>query len=256
MKKRAYDFKQQALGALRGNWFIAIIAGLIASLFGGLTFGGGSGGSSSSSDGGSGGSGGGTYLPMEELDAMLEELLSNEVIVAILGIVAIFVGIIAILGIIRFVIGGAIGVGYSRFNLDLIDGKGAKLSTVFGGFKQLVSALVARILRSIYVTLWTLLFIIPGIIANFSYSMVHYVMADNPEMGANEAIAESKRLMKGNKWRLFCLCFSFIGWELLALIFTLGIGMLWVVPYEEAAIAAFYRDICPKKEEGDLELAA
>jgi uncharacterized membrane protein len=81
-------------------------------------------------------------------------------------------------------------------------------------------------------------------------------MADNPGMGANEAIAESKRLMNGNKWRLFCLCFSFIGWELLAVIFTLGIGMLWVVPYEEAAIAAFYRDICPKNEEGDLELAA
>ena len=98
MKKRAYDFKQQALGALRGNWFIAIIAGLIASLFGGLTFGGGGGGSSSSSDGGSGGSGGGTDLPMEELDAMLEELLSNEVIVAILGIVAIFVFIIALTG--------------------------------------------------------------------------------------------------------------------------------------------------------------
>ena len=260
MKKRAYDFKQQALGALRGNWFIAIIAGFIASLLGGLTFGGGGGGSSSSSDsgssGGGSGSGGDINVPIEEFEAMLKELLSNEIVIAIFAIMAVLMVVLTVLSLVRLIIGGAIGVGYSRFNLDLIEGRGAKLSTVFGSFKQLVSALVARILRSIYVTLWTLLFIIPGIIANFSYSMVHYVMADNPEMGANEAIAESKRLMKGNKWRLFCLCFSFIGWELLALIFTLGIGMLWVVPYEEAAIAAFYRDICPKKEEGDLELAA
>lgn len=257
MKKRAYDFRQQAREALRGNWFIAIIAGFIASFLGGLTFSGGGGGSSSSDEGSSGGSGGSGNLPMEEFEAMLEELISNEVFITILAIMAVLMVVLTILSIIRFVIGGAVGVGYSRFNLDLIEGNGAKLSTVFGSFKQLTGALVARILRDIYITLWTLLFIIPGIIAGYSYSMIHYVMADNPGIGANEAIAESKRLMKGNKWRLFCLRLSFIGWELLAVFCTLGIGMLWVIPYEEAAFAAFYREICPaRKEESDSDLAA
>lgn len=258
MKKRAFDFRQQARDALSGHWFVAIIAGFIASLLGGLTFSGGGGGSSSNEgSGGSGGSGGTGDLPMEEFEAMLEELLSNQVFITILAIMATLMVVLTILSIIRFVIGGAIGVGYSRFNLDLIEGNGARLSTVFGSFKQLTVALVARILRDIYITLWTLLFIIPGIIAGYSYSMMHYVMADNPGIGASEAIAESKRLMKGNKWRLFCLRLSFIGWELLAVFFTLGIGMLWVIPYEEAAMAAFYRDICPAaKAEGDLDLAA
>jgi uncharacterized membrane protein len=73
-------------------------------------------------------------------------------------------------------------------------------------------------------------------------------MAENPDMSANEAIRESKRLMKGNKWRFFCLQLSFIGWELLAIFFTAGIGLLWVVPYQQAAYAAFYRDICPKQQ--------
>ncbi len=258
MKKRAYDLRQQALNALSGNWFIAIIAGFIASLLGGLTFSGGGGGSSSSDSGSGGGSGSGgdINIPVEEFEAVIKEIFANEIIITIFAIMATLMVVLTVLSMARFIIGGAIGVGYSRFNLDLIEGRGAKLSTVFGSFKQLIGALVARILRDLYIVLWTFLFIIPGIIATYKYSMMHYVMADNPGIGANEAISESKRLMKGNKWRLFCLRLSFIGWELLAVIFTLGIGMLWVIPYEEAAMAAFYRDICPKKAEGDLDLAA
>ncbi len=260
MKKRAYDFRQQALHALRGNWFIAIIAGFIASLLGGLTFSGGGGGSSSSdsgSSGGPGGSGGDINIPADEFEAVIMEIFTNEIVIVILAIMVTLMLVLTVLSLVRFIIGGAIGIGYSRFNLDLIEGRGAKLSTVFGSFKQLTGALVARILRGLYIVLWTLLFIIPGIIATYQYSMMHYVMADNPGIGANEAITESKRLMKGNKWRLFCLRLSFIGWELLAVFFTLGIGMLWVIPYEEAAMAAFYRDICPaKKADGDFDLAA
>ena len=63
-------------------------------------------------------------------------------------------------------------------------------------------------------------------------------------MGANDAITRSKELMKGNKWRLFCLDFSFIGWDILSA-FTLGIGDLWLTPYRSAAAAAFYRELVP-----------
>ena len=101
---------------------------------------------------------------------------------------------------------------------------------------------LANFLRGLYTFLWMLLLVIPGIIAAFNYAMVPYVLAENPELTASEALARSKALMRGNRWRLFCLGFSFIGWGLLAGL-TLGIGNLFLVPYQQAATAAFYRDI-------------
>lgn len=245
--KLAQDFRRQAKEALRGKWFIALIAGVIASLLGGLN---GMGGvsfsvrfSGSSSEGGSGTvvppTGGGDVNVSEE---MLEILGIFLIIFGVALVVAI------IMSIIYLIIGGAVGIGYSNFNLDIIDGREARIGTLFDSFDQWKTGFVARLLSSIYVTLWSMLFFIPGIIAHYSYSMMHFVMAENPDMRANEAIRESKRLMKGNKWRLFCLELSFLGWQLLAIFFTAGIGLLWVVPYMQAAYAAFYRDICPKQQ--------
>jgi uncharacterized membrane protein len=244
--KLAQDFRRQAKEALRGKWFIALIAGIIASLLGGLNGMGSAGvsfGGSSSSEGGSG-----TVVPpagggdVNVSDEMLE----------ILGIFFIILGVVAvvavILSIVYLIIGGAVGIGYSNFNLDIIDGREARIGTLFDSFDQWKTGFVARLLSSLYVTFWSMLFLIPGVIASYSYSMMHFVMAENPDMSANEAIRESKRLMKGNKWRFFCLQLSFIGWELLAIFFTAGIGLLWVVPYQQAAYAAFYRDICPKQQ--------
>ena len=101
---------------------------------------------------------------------------------------------------------------------------------------------MAQLLQTLYVVLWSLLFIIPGIIASYSYAMTSFILAENPEMDANEAIGRSKEMMYGNRWRLFCLHFSFIGWDILATL-TLGIGNLWLVPYKQAASAAFYREV-------------
>ena len=83
---------------------------------------------------------------------------------------------------------------------------------------------------------------IPGIIAFYAYSMAPYIMVENPELSAKEAMKASKELMKGNKWRLFCLSFSFIGWDILAAL-SFGIGHIVLCPYVEAAGAAFYRAI-------------
>lgn len=77
--------------------------------------------------------------------------------------------------------------------------------------------------------------------------MTPYILMENPEMTANEAITESKRLMDGNRWRLFCLEISFIGWGLLAVLFTCGLGYLVLVPYMETSFAAFYREIKAEK---------
>ena len=86
------------------------------------------------------------------------------------------------------------------------------------------------------------LFIIPGIVATYSYAMTEFILAEHPELTASEAIAQSKEMMTGNRWRLFCLHISFIGWDILCA-FTLGIGNLWLRPYKQAANAAFYREI-------------
>ena len=72
--------------------------------------------------------------------------------------------------------------------------------------------------------------------------MTGYILAENPDLSASEAIEQSKSMMAGNRWRLFCLHVSFIGWDILCSL-TLGIGYLWLNPYKNAATAAFYREI-------------
>ena len=94
----------------------------------------------------------------------------------------------------------------------------------------------------LFTFLWTLLFIIPGIIKAFSYAMSPYILEENPELSANEAIDRSRAMMKGHKFDLFWLYLSFIGWGFLC-IFTLGIGLLWLMPYMQTAEAAFYEDV-------------
>jgi len=99
-----------------------------------------------------------------------------------------------------------------------------------------------QLLRGIFVLLWSLLLIIPGIIAGLSYAMAPYILYENPDMSGSEAIKASKELMDGNKWHFFCLNLSFLGWDILCIL-TLGIGCLWITPYRQATYAAFYRGI-------------
>ena len=97
-------------------------------------------------------------------------------------------------------------------------------------------------LMGVFVFLWSLLFVIPGIIKTFSYAMTPYILEEHPELTANEAIDHSRAMMKGHKFDLFWLYLSFIGWGILC-IFTLGIGLLWLVPYMQTAQSSFYEDV-------------
>ena len=144
--------------------------------------------------------------------------------------------------VIYLVLGSFIGVGYAKFNLNLVDKKNAAFETLFEYFSHWKTTTIARLLRALYVFLWSLLFIIPGIVAGFSYAMTDYILAEDPELTADEAIQASKSMMMGNRWRLFCLQFSFIGWDILATL-AFGIGHLWLTPYKQAAYAAFYREV-------------
>lgn len=239
---KSKDFKSRAREALQGNWFISIIAGLIATLLGGTSMGGGiSFNVEYKTDGG-------TENP-DGVIAMIKSINDQQQIPAnpdafaemfMVFFSAMLVGML-IAFVFQLIIGSGVAVGYARFNLDLMESYPLKLSTVFSGFDRLKTAICANLLMYIRVLIGTVFFIIPGILMAYSYSMVNYVIADNPDMTAREALRESKRIMKGNRWRLFCLCFSFIGWMFLG-IFTLGIALLWVIPYQQASVAAFYKE--------------
>ena len=97
-------------------------------------------------------------------------------------------------------------------------------------------------MQYLYIVIGSLLLVVPGVIAYYANIMAPYIMVDNPQMTAGEAIKASQAMMKGNKWRLFCLSWSFIGWDILALL-TLGLGHIVLCPYVEAACAAFYREL-------------
>ena len=144
--------------------------------------------------------------------------------------------------VIYFVLGSFIGVGYAKFNLNLVDRNKASFENLFEYFSNWKTTTITRLLRALYTFLWSLLFIIPGIVAGFSYAMTEYILAENPDLTPDEAIQASKSMMMGNRWRLFCLQFSFIGWDILATL-AFGLGHLWLTPYKQAAYAAFYREV-------------
>lgn len=113
---------------------------------------------------------------------------------------------------------------------------------MFDGYRDFVRIFTTTLLTLIYICLWTLLFIIPGIIKSLSYAMTPFVLRDNPEMKNNEAIELSMKMMNGHKGDLFWLYLTFIGWGILCT-FTLGIGYFWFAPYVQASTAQFYEEV-------------
>ncbi len=147
-----------------------------------------------------------------------------------------------IAGIGNLIIGGPLELGLASYFLMLKRQNSAQIEDLFQGFKRFESALVLYIVRSIFIVLWSLLLIIPGMIAALRYSMAIYILHDNPELTGMDALHRSKEMMDGFKGKLFGLYLSFIGWAILCL-FTLGIGFLWLFPYIRASEANFYEDL-------------
>ena len=152
--------------------------------------------------------------------------------------------------VIGLIIMGPMTVGLSMVSLNVARGKDVEIGMLFKGFNDFSRALVLYITNNILIALWSMLFIIPGIIKSFSYSMSYYIMVDDPNISANDARKKSMEMMKGNKWRLFCLEFSFIGWILLSML-TFGILLLWVAPYMQIAEAKFYLSLLPEEAQQD-----
>jgi uncharacterized membrane protein len=144
--------------------------------------------------------------------------------------------------LVQLLVNGAFIVGFCGFFLGIAQEGAARLELLFVGFKRFWTSFGTYFLYSLFVFLWTLLFVIPGIIAAFRYAMAFFIIADDEDCGALEALSRSKEMMKGNKWKFFCLHWRFVGWWLLAT-FTFGIGYLWLIPYMQTAFAKFYEDV-------------
>lgn len=161
---------------------------------------------------------------------------------AIFGItfIIIFLILMSVVILLDVFICNPIEVGCKRFYVRNLN-ESAQIGNVGFAFDNHYKNITKTMFfRDLYTILWTLLFIIPGIVKSYEYQMIPYLLAENPQMSREQAFAESKRMMSGQKWRAFVLDLSFIGWNILSAI-TLGIlGIFYVQPYMDATHAALY----------------
>lgn len=159
-------------------------------------------------------------------------------IVRIIGVVPKVGAVIVLLA------GGPLGYGIDRMFLQQSrDGAPMQMGDMFRGFSEDFSGLfLLGLMRALFTALWTLLLVVPGVVASLSYSMSNYIKMDHPEYGWQECLNASKQMMNGHKMDLFVLGLSFIGWYILGSI-CLGVGNLWVDAYRRAAFAQFYQSI-------------
>ena len=176
-----------------------------------------------------------TILQIPGYIGSLLEILSPENVLASLS----FSNISNILSLLALPLSWGLTVSLLRNHRE----ESVDLENLFDGFRggRYTRVFCAIFLVNLFTFLWALLLIIPGIMKAFSYALTPYIIMDEPELTARQAITRSCEIMEGRLCKLFCLYLSFIGWGILSLL-TFGIGFLWLVPYMNASIAAFYED--------------
>ncbi len=251
--RNAKEFRDTAWNSLRGRYWWAVLAALVAGILGGYLIGKPSfDWKFSSTD----------FTSIGEWFQQLPDMLSRSNVSDIAGVIRIpeaivgsgmmhaFYGLVAAVasvaftyGLAMFFIGSAVELGFDLFNVSLYTAPGKpKFDLLFSRFSIFGRALGLRLLMALKIFLWTLLLIVPGIVAAYRYAMAPYLLAENPDLTAPEAIEKSKEMMAGNKGRLFCLQLSFIGWYLLAAL-TGGVGWIFLAPYTKSADTAFYMEL-------------
>lgn len=150
---------------------------------------------------------------------------------------------------------GVLSAGLTSLHTDLVrNNDHISIRRVFDGFKNFGENFVLGLMTALNVLLWTFVFIIPGIYVSYSYALVFHVKKDHPDFTWRECLDESERLMEGNRWRLFKLNFSFMGWALLGGLLFFGIGTLWVTPYMQTSFAIFYDEVKRLKDTNVVSL--
>ncbi len=231
------EFRSIARDKLRGKWGRSVLVSFLAALLGAGTFGGSSGGGTEQTEQVAEGVLSGGMTIMESIAAALSEVTGLTVTVPILTAAFISVGVFSL---VLSLVGAAVTLGHNKYYIDLVlHNKKDNVGVLFDRFGIFFKAVGLQLYIGFFVFLWSLLFLIPGIIAAYRYSLAPYYMAERPDIGIREAVNLSKQTMAGHKGRLFGLHFSFIGWSILSTL-TFGIGYLWLAPYINAAQAAFY----------------
>ena len=190
-------------------------------------------------------------------DAKLKLKGKYGILFAIMLIIGLISGVAgAILSLIPYVgslistiiITPAFALSTIRVYLAVTAGETPEVKDAFSGFDDFWSAFKVTFLVGLYTFLWSLLFIIPGIVKTYAYSMSMYILAENKGKGARECIKESMEMTYGHKMELFVLSLSFIGWSLLGVL-TLGIGYIWIIPYMQATFTNAYKSLKPQQPE-------
>lgn len=221
----ASELRLKARQSLTGNYWPAVLVAFVASIFGALLVNGGS-----------------FSINIEE---RFSEVFGNlpAIVKWYLAIVGSTAGV---LSLVNLILGGVVQLGYASYLLKQHDREICETKELFSKFDYFGPGFLQLLLRNIFTALWSILLVIPGIIKSLGYSMTPFLMVENPNLTAKEAIKLSQEKMMGHKWELFCMSLSFIGWSILATL-TGGIGYIFLNPYMNAAYAAFYRDkISPK----------
>ena len=147
--------------------------------------------------------------------------------------------------LIVFLVTGALQYGVARVTTNCVKGENWGIGQVFCAFSNnFLKTFLLHLVQSIFIFLWTLLFIVPGIVKSYSYALVYYLQQEpeNIHREPTDLITESREWMNGHKWQLFCLDLSFIGWYILGAL-CFGIGTFFVVPYHQQARANFYLNL-------------
>ena len=185
----------------------------------------------------------------EQIKGKLGVLIAVTLVIgAITAAATFFAGLIPGVGmVVSLIVTPAFALSTVRIYLMVVRGGTPEVKDAFTGFDDFFSAFKATLLVGLYTFLWSLLFIVPGIIKSYSYSMSLFVLAENKGKSARECIAESKAMMEGHKMELFVLDLSFIGWYLLCSL-TCGLATLYVAPLLNATHANVYETIKPVME--------
>lgn len=222
------QYKNEALAALKGNWAPAVLATVVFLAIATLCI-------------------GPAEIPMLTGSFDSEAVAAMAAAGDLAGVMDAYSTLSSwssLSSLLRIFVYNVLSVGFAfAFLLLLRNGDDRLTSNMFEvSFRQYWHKVWGMFLMYLFIALWTLLFILPGIVKAFSYALTPYILEENPDLSANEAIDHSRAMMKGHKFDLFYLYLSFIGWFLLSFL-TLGIGFIWLIPYMNTAQAAFYEDV-------------
>ena len=150
--------------------------------------------------------------------------------------------------LVSVLISGVLSFGVAALMLSHLRGEEVHLSKLFAAFgKNFINLFLLGLVRTLYILLWTLCFIVPGIVKAYAYAFSFHIAHDHPDWEWKDCLKESRRITEGYKGQLFGLDFSFIGWYIVGLL-CLGVGVLWVIPYHISARTGFYEALLAKEE--------